>query len=175
MRVVKANDDLTPGESAPAASPPAQNKPMGEIPDWVRADIYARRADDEADTAASETAMAVASDAVLAWSDDDDADEPERASWRVVCGRAAAVLAGCLMAAGLVVLAWRELAERSPENAPVAESTTRASAPAPTTTEPAPPLPATTGSVAQKITPRPCPLPIPTQNSWRRWTGPRST
>ncbi|WP_368834367.1 DUF732 domain-containing protein [Mycobacterium intracellulare] len=161
---------------------------MGETPDWVRADkrcdssgedeltgtratageadTYARRADGEepspsADTAASETAMTVASDTVLAWSDDDDADEPVRASWRVVCGRAAAVLAGSLMAAGLVVLSWRELPEQTPENAPpVAVTATQARAVAPAT-EPAPPLPATTGSVAQKITPPPLPAPDP--------------
>lgn len=111
------------------------------------------------DTVAVDTAMA---DTVLAWSADDDVDEPLRASWRNVCGRAAAVLVGCLMAAGLVILAWRELPEQTPENAPpvAAVTATQARAVAPTS-EPPPPLPATTGSVAQKITPPPLPAPDP--------------
>lgn len=111
------------------------------------------------DTVAVDTAMA---DTVLAWSADDGVDEPVRVSWRNVCGRAAAVLAGCLIAAVLVVLAWRELPERVSEQArtPAAEVVTQPSAAAPST-EPAPPLPATTGSVAQKITPPPLPAPDP--------------
>lgn len=114
------------------------------------------------DTVAVDTAMA---DTVLAWSADDDVDEPVRASWRIVWARATAVLAGCLVAAVLVVLAWRELpASQGAEDAPAprAETVAAAQADVPSTapTVAPSPLPPTTGSVAQKMTTPPSPKPV---------------
>lgn len=101
----------------------------------------------------------------LAWSDVVEMDEPGRAPWRAVWGRVAAVLAGCLMAAVLVVLAWRELPARQGSEeapAPSAEAVAAAQADADTpstapTVAPRPPLPAAAGTVAQKMTTPPHP------------------
>lgn len=45
---------------------------------------------------------------VLAWSAADDVEEPARQSWRGVCGKAAAVLAVCVVTAVAMVLLYRE-------------------------------------------------------------------
>lgn len=160
----KQKGSLTKSNTTQALTPQRKVRVEGERMGETSAS--AGTFDAELDSGETTRAPQPADDTVLAWSDDAAPDvELERAPWGVAWRRAAVVLAVCLMAAALVVLAWRELPaqraeEAGPPRADTAIAMAQADAPAPSTepaVAPGPPLPATTGTVAQKMTTPPPP------------------